>query len=534
MTSQTVIQGKFIFGSKSVVGDPRRKWEDRVYVGEVHRSNDDTLIVGIVADGVGSADFGARGAQLAIDTVLTNLQDSLGNDIPALLDGSMAAANTAVFLDNQKNDGNGLTTLVVALIYKDRCFVGNVGDSRAYWIHLPADGKSGRVLQLTRDHNYYNVYGGDKNSPEANIVVNAIGKKAKVQVDCGFYLKKNATEPDDLERSYQLGLAGLPLKPGDTIMLCSDGLIKNNPVGMPYTKSEEILDAIQSEYQPDRAAIKMVSSAEGRRPDDNVSVVTIQYLSPQVIKEMKSHSEQAQRMHLLIRFGVSVLVLFALILISSLSYKVISDAAKPTSTPVFITATLEPTLTPTQPIPAGKARVDQVNGGEATVKVGQYLDPGTEIFANDAGIQIVVGEQSGKAGVMYWQGGAGTVDFDAMSMKPVLKSGAIYIQPGSGSAEVYFSQPDIVASVNGSRMIVEVKGNEILVYCFEGKCRLDVGLEGKTIPVGSFISYNTITQQWNPPSGATEMTYEERWDWNVKCNYCMGFIVPSPTPTLSP
>ena len=202
MATQNVIQGKYVLGSKSVVGDPRRRWEDRAYVGEIQRPNNEPLVVGIVADGVGSADFGARGAQLAIDTVIASLQDSHGDDIPALIDAAVASANSTVYRDNQKNAGDGLTTLVIAVICKDRCYVGNVGDSRAYWAQLPADGKQGRILPLTRDHSYYNIYGGDPNSAEAGIVVNAIGKKPSVQVDCGFYLKKDESQQDDPKKAY--------------------------------------------------------------------------------------------------------------------------------------------------------------------------------------------------------------------------------------------------------------------------------------------------------------------------------------------
>ncbi|MBK8698443.1 MAG: hypothetical protein IPN29_02415 [Saprospiraceae bacterium] len=166
---------------------------------------------------------------------------------------------------------------------------------------------------------------------------------------------------------------------------------------------------------------------------------------------------------------------------------------------------------------------------------GQQIKPGTEISTGNSGVRIVVGEIGGN-GVMYWFGvnSTGTINFDSTMMKPVLKSGALYIEPGSGGAEVHFTQPDIVATVSGSRMIVELKGNEILVYCFEGKCGLQVGLDAKIIPVMNFISYDIVTKQWTPSSGASEMSYDQQWSWNVSCGYCMAAVVPSPTPTITP
>ena len=526
MTSQSVIQGKYVLGSKSVVGDPRRKWEDRVFVGQVQRPNESSLIVGIVADGVGSAEFGARGAQLAIDTVLSSFQNSCGTDITELIEAAVESANSAVFHDNAKNDGDGLTTLVVAVIYNDRCFIGNVGDSRAYWLQQATKDKSGRVLQLTRDHNYYNIYGGDKNNLEANVVVNAIGKKAKVQVDCGFFLKKKDDEKDDLDKAYQLGLAGLPLKPGDTILLCSDGLIKSGPTGEAYIKPSEMIEAVQTEYAPNMAAIKMVSCAEGRRPDDNVSAVTIQYLPPKLVEDMKARSHQARFVKNAIRAGLALLAFFAFAVIIGLGVQVVHLTNQPTPTPILITNTPIPSRTMTPAVAPGEASVHEVNGGSASVTEGQILLPGTSIFSNEAGVRIAVGDSGGNTGIMYWYpNSAGTLDFDAFIMKPRLENGALYIQPGSGSAEVYFSKTDLVASVSGSRMIVEVKGNEIIVYCFDGKCRL-----GKDIPAGSSLVFDTITNQW---SDAMPMSYDEQWVWSSSCNNCI-VIVPSPTASSIP
>ena len=82
-----------------------------------------------------------------------------------------------------------------------------------------------------------------------------------------------------MEQAYKLGASGLPLKAGDTILLCSDGLIKSSAQGKRYVEDAEIIDALQTEHESNRAAIRMVSVAEGRRPDDNVSAVTIQVLS---------------------------------------------------------------------------------------------------------------------------------------------------------------------------------------------------------------------------------------------------------------
>jgi len=302
------INGKYILGGDTRVGDSRRKHEDRIFKGEVLSVSGQAYIIGIVADGVGSANSGERGAQLAIDTVVDVIHKSHGESLPDLIEHAIRKANQAVYEENQVYEGDGLTTLTVVAIYNDRCFIGNVGDSRAYWIQGLDKSK---MLQLTRDHNYYNMYGGDPNAEEAGVLVNAIGRKENVYVDLGFYMGGER----DIDKALRLGINGLPLKPGDSIVLCSDGLIKTDPMGERYAKDSEIIDAINTEYEPNTAAIKMVSAALGRRPDDNVSAVTIQYLTPDLVQTMKRQSVSRRNRQTLLQIGRTFLIIFAIVVV---------------------------------------------------------------------------------------------------------------------------------------------------------------------------------------------------------------------------
>jgi len=520
-----LIDGKYTLGEKSVVGDPRRKWEDRTFVGRVDRLLvNEPLIVGIVADGVGSADNGARGAELAIKTVLVTIRNSQGTNIPNLIENAIKAANLAVYQENETQGSDGLTTLVVGVVYKGRFYVGNVGDSRAYWVQ-----SSGRMMQLTRDHTYYNFYGGDPNAEDAGIVVNAIGKNPTVKVDLGFYLKG-----DDLEQAYRLGLAGLPLQKGDSIVLCTDGLIKKDPKGERFALDEEIIEAVKAEYRPNMAAIKMVSRAEGRRADDNVSAVTIQYLTPENVVQIKASTKWTKQVKNLRRvlLGILLIGLVGVIMVlGRLLWQTIQENANISNrqmTPVVITNTPMPTLTPTLPVDPGKARVDQVNGSGASVEIGQYLESGKRVETGSSGVQIVLGATMNNVSLLYlFPGTAAEINFRE-KLAPVLEAGTIYIQPGSGVGEVHFKAwGDVIASVTGSRMIVEVKGTDIWVYCFEGTCRLDYGLEGFRIPVGYKQVFHASSGQREEP---VLMGYNEKWKWEQKCNDCMYDIIPTPTP----
>lgn len=343
MTSNDgLVQGKYILGSNTHVGDPRRKYEDHVFVGEIIRPGADPLIVGIVADGVGSADAGLRAAILATETVIGSLEISTGNDIPVILENAIKSANSAVFSWNQQNNLDGLTTLVVAIIDKMSCYVGNVGDSRAYW----AQAKGNKLIKLTRDHSYYNIYGGNPHSEDAGVLVNAIGRKDEVYIDLGFYLDGDNSDQD---KALRLGTSGLPLKEGDAVVLCSDGVTNIDIYGHKFVTNEEIIHALQSEYKSNSAARKITGFALSRRPDDNISVVTIQYLTPKE-KGLSSATNPSMMTAPLVFILVLALILWAT---SSVAIKFATLLNPPTPT-----ASFTPSIVPTDTL----AKITQASG----------------------------------------------------------------------------------------------------------------------------------------------------------------------------
>ena len=371
MSKLELKQKKYCLGVESVPGDITRRYEDRAFVDEIETAGNLKLIVGIVADGVGSADYGAKAAQLAVDTVKVNLRNSRSQNIPEMIRDAVFNANLCVIDENNKSNGNGQTTLVVAIIYNDRLYIGNVGDSRCYWVQ-----STGKILPLTNDHTYHNLYNGDPDKEE-NAVVNYIGKESGLVVDVGFYL--NSKDPKE---AVSLGVLGLPLKSGDSVLLSSDGLYKEDKNKQRFTTDSEIVDALNKLVAPS-AVKKMVGIAEGRKVDDNVSAVAIQYLTQERIKEMEAFSEAERRKQKLTKnlllFGgpllslVFIFVIFQLYRTNSALNTVLGQA---TATPIIIqvTNTPMPTLTPTLKIDPGLARIDEINGeGQAA-----FSDPQTQ------------------------------------------------------------------------------------------------------------------------------------------------------------
>lgn len=115
-------------------------------------------------------------------------------------------ANDALFrMSCQKEELAGMgTTLVAASIQKNTLYVANVGDSRLYLIERTG------IRQITRDHSYVEAMvsmgqmsrGSQEYENKKNIITRAVG------IGCHV-------EPDFFE---------VPIKQGDYILLCSDGL----------------------------------------------------------------------------------------------------------------------------------------------------------------------------------------------------------------------------------------------------------------------------------------------------------------------
>ena len=535
------IQVKYVLGSHSVVGDPRRKWEDRVYSGEITRDGFNPLLVGIVADGVGNADLGARGAQLAIDVVFKRLQQSCGENIPNIIVEAIEAANSRVFEENVAQESEGLTTLVMAVVYNNRCYIGNVGDSRAYWIQQPIKGSSdGKVLPLTRDHSYYNFYGGVPDTEEAGILVNAIGKKDKVLVDLGFYLKG-----EDFNQANLLGVMGLPLQLGDTILLCSDGLIKTSPEGIPYINEKEMLEALKTEREPNRAAIKVVSFAEGRRPDDNVSAVTIQCLPVLPVSSPVCISLQ-QIMGILqkifdkykktpIPLAVVTMSMLMICFVGYLAYLALwrIELAQGNLTPTLIQTEVSNGLgsVPTQfPFPTGtseygrgSARVQEVFGDSGTVVQGQSVGSDERLASGNTGIRLAIETKNGTGIIHLFENSIARIVYDD-KIQPVLVTGAIYVQPASGDiAEIHFNMTNrtYVRVIDG-RIILKMTGKEVWVYCFSGECEWKTFDLANQIGIGKkmfFLINLDGRREFKPP---VPMIESEIQDWKKRCYLCMG------------
>lgn len=228
-------------GGASDTGRVRRVNEDAYWC-------DDRLL--IVADGMGGHAAGEVAARIALHAARKAIEASEAAPGPPeeKVRQAVAAANLEVYersLRDPSLHGMG-TTLTLAWIVDGRAIVGHVGDSRAY--HVTQDG----LVQLTEDHSVVAelVRNGSLRASEAhlhpyrNILTRAVGTAPAVEVD----------------------VSSVRLKPGEALLLCTDGLTA-------VLEDDEIFECLVPIDDPEQCARRLIDLANARGGPDNITAV---------------------------------------------------------------------------------------------------------------------------------------------------------------------------------------------------------------------------------------------------------------------
>ncbi|MFQ5922851.1 MAG: PP2C family protein-serine/threonine phosphatase, partial [Anaerolineales bacterium] len=250
--------------------------EDRARAEKIRAASGIVLSVGVVADGIGGENAGERAAELTVTTVFDSLQHSRERNIPRMLEAALKEANKRVFAEAQKSrrKTNMGSTAAIAAISSNRLYVANVGDSRVYLL------RGQKAFPLTVDHTWENeIVSSGKLSrmeaskhPRRDQIVRSIGYEPSVKVDLGLWLQ-GGEESAAEARAAQ----GLPLKAGDIVLVCSDGLIKTrrDQRYAHYVEASEFTALVQGR-SPSGAVDRLIKKALRRQVDDNVSAVILE------------------------------------------------------------------------------------------------------------------------------------------------------------------------------------------------------------------------------------------------------------------
>lgn len=238
----------------------------QTHIGLVRSENQDsvwgklftpTAGAAILCDGMGGESEGGLASAIAVDVISKRLEENFNemmnrNSVRNLLITSVIAANKFVW-DTARSKVHEVmgTTCVAAIVFGGTAYIVNVGDSRAY--HLFTQGNDECIRQITKDHTHVQdlLDRGEitedrvKTHPERHKITRAIGADESVT-------------PDYFE---------LPLKPGDRILMCSDGLSS-------YGDDLDILD-VCFDAKPENCCDELIRYALENGGHDNVSVALI-------------------------------------------------------------------------------------------------------------------------------------------------------------------------------------------------------------------------------------------------------------------
>src|SRR5262245_57925609 len=203
----------------------------------------------VVADGMGGSRAGEVASRLAVETVMRHYREARGEDALEDLHHAVEEANRIVHRESAAHpemSGMGTTCTAVVLRGAD-AYIAHVGDSRAYLV------RDGAIRQLTRDHSLVAQLVRDgqltpeqaRVDPRRNVVTRSVGVGPHVEIDA---------DPEP----------GL-LRPGDTLLICSDGL--------HGVVADEELKAAASKPNLAQACRDAIALANSRGGPDNITVV---------------------------------------------------------------------------------------------------------------------------------------------------------------------------------------------------------------------------------------------------------------------
>ncbi len=238
-------------------------------VGRKRGHNEDFIVVDpvlnlyVVADGMGGHAAGEVASRTACEVVIKHLRENRDridsfDDTGAARDTLLRLVEEAVQLASKEvytfavsqggKAGMGTTFTMVLIANNTIGVLGHVGDSRLYMR------RGGRTYQLSEDHTYVNemvkrgmtTVEAAKKGPYANVITRAVGIQPTVRVDTLLF----------------------DVLPGDTLLLCSDGLHR-------YTEQHEELGAWLEGDHLASIPTQLVNIANERGGVDNISAIVV-------------------------------------------------------------------------------------------------------------------------------------------------------------------------------------------------------------------------------------------------------------------
>ena len=242
------------------------RWGAKTHAGKERQENQDSFFADpepalfLVSDGMGGHQGGALASGIVaedlpvmIENALDKLKVGIPRTIRSLLERMIAEQSKQLQLEGTSETGfrDMGATLVIALLRKGRCFVANIGDSRAYRL------RKGRMVQLTRDHS----------------VVSELIEKGHIepQEAADHDASGQITRYVGMEEKARSHVRSFTLKKSDRLLLCTDGLTDMVAV-------KDIASILKAETDPQAACESLVAAANKAGGHDNITTLVIDWL----------------------------------------------------------------------------------------------------------------------------------------------------------------------------------------------------------------------------------------------------------------
>jgi protein phosphatase len=226
------------------------------HVGKVRQRNEDSYLtrpesgLWAVADGMGGHDSGDLASQTIIESLGSIEAPTSAADLLARCEVQVAAANGRLKAISRERGGVVIgATVAMLLAYDSHYACVWSGDSRIYIV------RAGQITQLSRDHTEVQQLLSEgiitpkeaKTWPGSNVITRAIGvfDEPELEINSG------------------------PLQPGDSFVICSDGLTQ-------HVEDDEILSCVGTGLSQ-QACDRLLALTLERGAVDNVTVIVVRY-----------------------------------------------------------------------------------------------------------------------------------------------------------------------------------------------------------------------------------------------------------------
>lgn len=176
----------------------------------------------------------------------------IAKNVEDALKAAIRQANKAILsYGEEQTSARGLgCTVTAAFVQDDTAYVANIGDSRTYLF------RNGELAPLTRDHSLVarlveakqiepeDVY----THPQRNLIYRSLGAGHKT------------VDPDVFH---------VHLQPGDSLLLCSDGLWE-------MVHDSELVRVLREQQDPQKACDILIDLANANGGEDNITAVIVQ------------------------------------------------------------------------------------------------------------------------------------------------------------------------------------------------------------------------------------------------------------------